>query len=223
MRPRFFIAVLLGGMQAVLSQGTFVNLDFENPMSLSGGPGTSLVWITNALPHWTGYIGNAQVNYVAFNSIALDAATISLHSTRSITPAFDGNYSVLLQASSRFAPVQAAAAIGQTGLIPQDARSLLLYTKPFSIPFLAIQVTFAGETISMTPIGAATATYQAWGGDISRYAGQAGELRFTVNPTSGSWLDNIQFSSNPVPEPGAWALFGLGSALLCCAARRRCK
>ena len=51
-----------------------------------------------------------------------------------------------------------------------------------------------------------------YAGEISPYAGQTAELRFTV-PTAGGSLDYIQFSTTPVPEPSTWALLGLGGAL----------
>jgi hypothetical protein len=51
--------------------------------------------------------------------------------------------------------------------------------------------------------------------DISAYAGQTGQLLFSVPPqSSGGILDNIQFSSTPVPEPGTFGLFAMGGALL---------
>ena len=215
-----FVSIIAGR-----GQGTFVNMDFESPvLPLIAPLGTFRVAITNALPHWAAYIDDVPQDRVVFNTIALDNAAISLHDSRSIYgPAPQGNYSVYLQPSSPFASQQASAALAQTGMVPQDARSLLLYAKPSTFPFLTLQVTFAGQTISMMPVGAATATYQVWGGDISPHSGQSGELRFTVTPHAASWLDNIQFSSDPVPEPGTWALFGLGSALLCCVARRKRK
>src|SRR5262249_59639348 len=52
--------------------------------------------------------------------------------------------------------------------------------------------------------------------DISPYAGQTGELRFTVPWLGDSVLDGIQFSSTPIPEPSALPLGILG--LICLAA-----
>jgi hypothetical protein len=56
--------------------------------------------------------------------------------------------------------------------------------------------------------------YTVWGADISSYAGQTGQLLFTtiadIPFASGGLLDNIQFSSIPIPEPGVVGLLGLG-------------
>ena len=48
----------------------------------------------------------------------------------------------------------------------------------------------------------------SFGGDISSFAGQSGELRFQ----GGGWLDDIQFSTQPVPEPSRLAFVALGLA-----------
>jgi hypothetical protein len=57
------------------------------------------------------------------------------------------------------------------------------------------------------------------GGDISAIAGQTGQLLFTA--LSGTifnagygLLDNIQFSTQAIPEPGVFGLFGFGALLL---------
>ncbi len=60
--------------------------------------------------------------------------------------------------------------------------------------------------------------YFIMGGDISAYAGETDELRFTALPGTGGLLDNIEFSVSPVPEPGmmGWMMLGgifLGSRL----------
>jgi len=69
----------------------------------------------------------------------------------------------------------------------------------------------------------ATANYTVFGADISAYAGQTGELLFTA-PWQGEpgqsgfeedgMVDNIQFSSSPIPEPNEFSLVGLGALLL---------
>ncbi len=69
--------------------------------------------------------------------------------------------------------------------------------------------TFAGQTIPLATLGS-TSTYTIFGGDISSFANQTGELRFQ----GGGLLDAIRFSDLPVPEPGVGALFGLGALLI---------
>jgi hypothetical protein len=60
--------------------------------------------------------------------------------------------------------------------------------------------------------GEPSSYYHEWGVDISGFAGQVGELRFSIGPgTAGSsFLDFIQFSTQPIPEPSALAMIGLG-------------
>ena len=65
-----------------------------------------------------------------------------------------------------------------------------------------------------------------YGADISGFAGQTAELRFSQISGPGVynniWFDNISFSDQPiVPEPSTWALFALGGAACWCATRRR--
>ena len=103
-----------------------------------------------------------------------------------------------------------AASVGQTGQIPLSALSLLFYLSFDS----NLQVTFGGQLISLIKTGS-TPTYDIWGGDVSAYAGQTGQLLFTALPNIGyGLLDNIQFSSSAIPEPSTLALGALGAFLL---------
>lgn len=61
------------------------------------------------------------------------------------------------------------------------------------------------------------------GGDIGAFAGNTETLAFLCQATAGGTypedenyfnLDNIQFSSSPVPEPGALTLSAVGSLFL---------
>ncbi len=56
--------------------------------------------------------------------------------------------------------------------------------------------------------------FTVWTADISAYAGQYGQLSFTAPWQSSGLLDNIQFSSAPIPEPNGLALAALGGLLL---------
>lgn len=191
------------------SQGTFVNLDFEAPMLPLTPDPFFQVPITNALPGWTGYLGASEVDQVVYNTVSLGAAAISLHDHGSLWSPVQGNYSVMLQPS--IPGLQTSVAVGQTGQIPSTAMSLSFYGTP------SMQVTFAGQPISLVTLST-TSEYFVRAGDISHFAGQTGELRFLqpVAPLGSvmAWLDNIQFSAEPVPEPGALGLFALGGLLL---------
>lgn len=111
----------------------------------------------------------------------------------------------MLFGASKFAPQQSAA-IGQTGLIPLDALSLTFWG-------YASDVSFAGQALSLVVLGT-TPDYYIYGADISAFAGQTGQILFTARPQTLSIIDNIQFSTIAVPEPGAFVLAALGCLLL---------
>ncbi len=160
------------------------------------------------LPGWTGYLNGSQVSSVTYNTIALDSSAISLHSSTSpIFQPLRGGYSVYLQ-GGRFSSI--SAAIAQTGLVPQTAQSLVF----LSVSEGSLQVTFDGQIIPMIQIGTAP-NYVAMGGDISAFAGQTGELRFTAfNGVGAGLIDSILFSTQAIPEPSTYLLFGCGVLLL---------
>lgn len=186
----------------------FANLDFEQPILPLVPAVGGQVLIAGAMPGWTGYLGGVQTDKVAYNTVGIGGAVISLHDLGSLRQPVQGNYSAMLQPSFVF---QTTAALGQTGQIPSTAVSLIFYGTP------SMQVTFAGQPISLVTLGGAS-EYAVRGGDISQFAGQTGELRFTqsAGPLGSvmAWLDNIQFSNQPIPEPGTFVLFALGTLLL---------
>lgn len=165
--------------------------------------------ITNALPGWSGYIGGEEVDRIVYNTRALDSATISIHDSGSdsFQPLL-GDYSVFLQGPS-FAAAPASAAISQSGQIPQDAKSLRFLASPTS----SLEVMFAGQSIPLVEMNA-TATYRILGGDISAFAGQSGELRFSVLPQHSGLLDSIFFSPQPIPEPTVLGLSAVAAIVL---------
>src|SRR5882672_5182664 len=132
-----FALMLLLQKEEVFSQGTFVNLDFENPI-LPLVPGR--VPITSALPGWTGY--NTEI--IFYDDISLGAAAISLHDTNGFVPIVQGNYTVLLQGS--FPGGAVVPAIGQVGTVPATARSVMFYGGGYT-------VTFAGQQIPVIAVG----------------------------------------------------------------------
>ena len=186
-----------------LTQG-FLNLDFESAKIVAdNSQGNPFVFATNAIPHWVAYIGGSPLTDIAYNSIALDEPAVSIHGTNSayVTP-IQGNFSVYLQAGSQFAH-GTNSAIGQTGQIPLSALSLLFWGSVANV-----QITFAGQTLVYAVISS-TANYNIYGADISAFAGQTGQLLFTASRPGGAILDNIQFSTSSVPEPGVLSLLGL--------------
>ena len=195
---------LVGNRQGY-AQGTFVNLDFESVIPPLNPDFNFSVPITNALPGWIGYINGSPRDRVDYDSLNLSGPSISL--VDSLTPLFQppiqGSYSVYLKSTSDTGGK--SAAIGQTGQIPSGAQSLL---------FLIADNTYlgtscAGHSIPLIPFGTSGNSI-IMAGDISMFAGQTGELRFG----GGGLFDDIQFSNQPIPEPGTFCLFGLGAVLL---------
>lgn len=189
-----------------------MNLDFENAVIVPDPASPyfpAAVYASNAIPGWVAYIaGNPQVD-IFHNTVSLGAAWISIHDQASSRQPIQGNYSMMLQPS--FAGGQDSVALGQIGQIPTTAKSLLFYGSP------SMQVTFEGQAISLIGLSS-TPQYFVLGADISMFSGQTGELKFLepVPPFAGVmvWLDNIQFSDQPIPEPSVFGLFALGALLL---------
>ena len=204
------LAVVILCCEIGYGQG-FVNLGFETTTltPILANP-LSGYYVTNAtVPGWSwtpqqtfGY-GDPSTT-VAYNDVALDSPAVTLQGTNSpYYPAIGGKYSILLQGGSEFVPSNSYSAIWQTGEIPANAQSLIYWGG-------ALQVSFNGQPLTLIDISNA-ANYTVWGMDISAYAGQTGVLQFTklwlpTNYSDGTLLDNIQFSSVPVPEPSAVSL-----------------
>jgi len=212
--------LLLSTNQSSFSQPFFINLDFESPVLPLVPDIIFQVSASDAMPGWTGYIGGNQVNRVVYNTVSLGAAAISLQTQGGFITPYQGNFSVVLQPTFHDGAV--TAAIAQTGQIPQDARSITFLTGPATF----LQVTFGGQSISLVAAGVGP-NYVIKAGDISSFAGQIGELRFTGVaaggglPGGGGFLDNIQFSTNPIPEPRLLGLTALGVLLFLFQPKRR--
>jgi len=193
------------------AQGTFRNLGFEeaNLPYLPPGQSGGRVAASNALPGWTIYGGYTYPD-VLYNSEALDSASVSILSTNysGVLPGLaSGTYYVHLR--NDWLNINRSA-IGQTGQIPASAVTLLLDAAYIFPP----AVHFGGVYIPMVEVGTKGQYGSVYGGDISAFAGQIGELRF-----GGSWFDNIRFSNQPIPEPSAVSFVVLGFCLFRCRSR----
>ncbi len=193
----------------------FVNLNFENGTIVQDF--FPFVYASNAIPGWTAYISGVPQADIVYNTVPLGDAEVTLQGTNNGGyQAVQGKYFAMLW--GQFNPTQNGtetntAAIGQTGQIPISARSLTFWGT-----IGALQATFNGQTLNFTTIGN-TANYTVYGTDISAFAGQTGQLLFTDPPYGNTFggpaiLDNIQFSSSPVPEPNILNLFTAGILLL---------
>jgi hypothetical protein len=168
-----------------------------------------MVPIGRALPGWTGYGGGlpfSSTDPILYNTVSLGAPAISLQGPGSPEPILQGLYTVLLQGSTGGGPSRVS--IGQTGQLPTNSESLRF----FGYDIVNLQVTFAGQLLPYAAIGTGP-NYTIYGADISAYAGQTGQLLFAVPSHDEAFLDNIQFSMSPIPEPGTCALLlcGLGA------------
>jgi hypothetical protein len=117
-----------------------------------------------------------------------------------------------------------AVSLAQVGVVPIDALTLLFRARADQIV-----VTYSGQVLPLIQL-AQTADYVVWGCDIAAYAGMTGELRFRAAPLTApythnfAYLDAMQFSTEPIPEPGVAALrlIGLGVLVTALRGRRRC-
>lgn len=200
----------------------FINLNFESPtfVSVGGGyPGT--VDPSAALPGWTAYWGSSLAPYVLYDNYFLDSRGISIFdgNPASKSSPLEGRYSLLLQGGFTLAgpPNRGSASIAQTGLIPLFAKSLTFQVGPTSESYSQyFEVSVAGQPL------------QNFGGvvDISPFAGQQVEIRFTAYPVptglaiNNIILDEIAFSPTAVPEPTVPLLFGLLGIVAFCYRRR---
>ena len=192
----------------------FTNLDFEHPIlplvPVFGG----VVPTGKAIPGWTAYLNGNPQSWIAFDGVTLGGAMVSLQDTNATFEGtvIQGNYSVLLLSST--AGTQTSASIGQTGTIPITAETLSFWGQNVG----GMLITFNGQPLSFMAISNTLNYTTIYGADISTYAGQTGQLLFTALISSsfstGGDIDNIQFSSIPIPEPSAFAVAVLGALTL---------
>ncbi len=202
-------------------QGMFQDLDFESARvvlitNTLGGP--PFIAVTNALPGWSAFstspaIGTNQLFQVAYNPgpnyVSTEYSIALLGSNNYV---LSGNFSVAVTYGS----------IEQTGLVPTNAESL--FFEMIAAP--GFLVSLGGQNLSYVAISnlvnSAGQNYTLYGANISAFAGQIETLAFSSSSTAfGAELDNIQFSSIPIPEPGVFSLVCLGGGVLLYVIRRR--
>ncbi len=201
----------------------FRNLDFEAPV----GPLTpGFVPTTNALPGWRAFAGDIELQEVVYNGFALSGAQASLLTFDGVsTPdPIEGSFSAYLYSGLVYTtpPAPGPASLRQVGLVPSESRSLQ-FKSGWELP----QVSLGGSLLPLFMLSQGT-NYALYGADITAYAGQELELRFTapVDPTringrTDSLIDSIEFSTTVVPEPSAWTLLGAVGVIGWCCWRRR--
>src|SRR5713226_5955369 len=199
------------------AQGAFRNLDFEAAtlVAIPGDP-YGRVEFAPALPDWTGYVGGVQETSALYDGFFWDSSGIGiLDQFSSFGGQIQGNSSVFLQAGLRlFSGQPADTTLSQTGFIPFGTKSLLFKAQPY-FGSVSFAVTLGAQSLALLPLQT-TSTFILYGADIHNLAGQSAQLSFTVfasNPhtiENSMALDDIQFSTQSVPEPGVPVLLAIG-------------
>jgi len=204
-----FILFLLKTFSNANAQGTFKNLGFEEATFVSVGQFT--VRSDLAMPGWTLFVNNSSQTTMYFDAFTLDSAAVSIHDSSSLfaTP-IQGQYSIVLQGGNVGGP----AAIAQVGTIAANAQTLAFKSSLTA----ELDVYFDGQHLSL--FNASThPNYNIWAADISSFAGETGELRFSTSQFKTSLIDDITFSTLAVPEPSIFSIFVTGGLIFSAASR----
>lgn len=205
---------------AAFGQGSFQNLDFESANLAVLQPGQSAEVAANqAFPGWAAFLEQDQQAVVLYNNLTIGSAAISI-----LGPNFGGFEGAVLQGSFTAALAAgigySSASLRQTGLVPGDAQSLRVLIPSGPEPFVKnFEFSLDSVVVPLVPL-MIRESVTVYGGDVSSFAGQVAELSISAylsaaEPTFfGFRFDAIQFSAEPVPEPGTVALFTLGALFL---------
>jgi hypothetical protein len=215
----------------------FINLGFESAtlVPIPGDP-YGRVQFAQAFPGWTGTVGGLSSTSALYNTYFTDTAGIGIidrgwSTTGQGFPGpgglIDGNYTALLF-SGTLTNTQTGVntSLSQTGIIPAGTKSLEFKAQEVFDSSGSLVVTLGGQTLSLVTLGSGP-NYTLYGADISNWSGQNAQLTFTVPGETPHvndeyvFLDSIEFSSNPIPEPGALAVLSVGAVMLVCYRWRR--
>ncbi|MEI7728570.1 MAG: hypothetical protein WCO56_03325 [Verrucomicrobiota bacterium] len=202
----------------------FQNLNFEEATvpDLPSGSWNSSEPVADALPGWRAFIGTFEVTTVPHNAHPFGAVSVIIYGPYSwSSDILSGNYSAGLAGAYYYQPEFRNASIAQVGAVPMWANSIQFKVSPWAHAFT---VSLGGNVLPTQQLSS-TAQYLIWAADVSAYAGNETELRFTsmydgLGPPNLISLDDIQFSTDMVPEPSALAL-GCTGGLVCWRAVRR--
>jgi hypothetical protein len=222
-RTACFVAVSFALLRNVFGQ-SFTNLNFESAhlVPIPGNPYHE-VQFSQAFPGWTGTVGGIPMTGALTNTVYLDTAGIAIidHNWTNSPGLYsggliEGNYTAILM-SGTFTNTQTGVdtSLSQTGLVPAGTESLQFKAYTVFDSSGSFDVTLGGQTLALDVLGT-DANYTLYAADISSFAGDTEPLSFTVfgeNPHVNDeylYLDSIQFSPSPVPEPSMLSLSALG-------------
>jgi hypothetical protein len=219
LKQQLFIFVAATAFSSTQGQ-SFINLNFEAAVIPANTQPATFLPISMAMPGWSASFSNPttgtnNVTQVVYDGISGGGEAISINDANTgfgFVP-LQGKYSPLLFGGG--STTQYAATISQTGVVPAGTESLQVQIGNYGYPFM---VSLGGQTINMVPL-ATFAHYTLYGGDVSTFAGQLETLSITDPPPASSppsflELDNIQFLTSPIPEPGTLALLAAGAVFL---------
>jgi hypothetical protein len=226
---------LLLSLSGAAGQGSFQNLGFESATLVPVPGQPPFHYFAQAFPGWTGYVAGEQELLALHNSLTLATPGFSIIDQSFVNPLglpgglIQGDYTAVLMSGISLSSLAPDVTLAQTGLVPAGTESLRFRAHLEAYGALgSFGVTLGGQTLSLVPV-ANEPNYTLYAADIHQFAGQAAELGFTsftdrsfVGNTC-LYLDSIAFSTQPVPEPGAFGLAALGALLLagCILGRRR--
>jgi len=210
----FSISLLVAGTG--FSQG-FVNLNFgsANIVTDLSSPYPNGVYANNAMPGWSAFVGTNLQTSILYNDIALSETSIAIFDTNGYYRLINGTYTIDLFGGL----TDIAASISQTGLVPTWANTLEFEAQP---GLGTLQISLGGQILNFSAL-ATGSDYTLYGANISAFAGQTEQLMFSALEGGNNYwnIGDIQFSSNPAPEPGIWSLSTLGVLILACRHRRK--
>lgn len=214
----FLIALLLACSGLTGGAALFINLNFESgnfPDIPNGQFGTNEP-VAKALPGWSAFIGVHPITEILHNNGTLGDPSVAIYGPTNFSGSvISGRLSLALFAgvNESTPPDDVGASISQTAVIPSGSLSILFKTTSASSTFGLFA---SGNSLSLVPVFA-TNLYTIYGADISPYANQNTELKSTVPfvpfPGNGMILDDISFSTNPIPEPSTVGLVALAGFL----------
>lgn len=206
----------------------FENLDFEQAMPVTTGDEFTICCdqrIEDTLPHWSA----TQFNFANSTTISEDPDVGAYYNSWHIGvfPAIfnltdGGDPNIPTAPFLTFPPVEGmfslsidtrellSAELFQTGIVPTGSRSIrfsgdyfddIFAIQPSEPPAENIDLYLEGNKLSVLELSR-TGEFKMYGANIpAALAGNSAELRFSVKTNELLFLDDIQFSPIPVPEP----------------------